>query len=74
MSIEASHWANICFAVEAHAKKLHPRNKEKQRELVEELLCITSRETMLRKSAQADAALQRMKKPSFVRRLRSLFE
>ena len=73
MLIEASHWAKICCAVEEHAKKLHPVNKEKQRELIEELLCITSRETMLRRSAQADAAVQRMNKPSLVNRLKSLF-
>ena len=60
MSIDATHWGRVCATVEAHAKKLHPRNPQKQRELVEELLCITSRETMIRRGQEADSALRRM--------------
>lgn len=60
MSIEVSHWVAIRSAVEAHEEKLHPLNKKKQKELIEELLCIKSRETMLLEGIKADSAFKKI--------------
>ena len=62
MRLEAGHWTRIESRVKAHAEKLHPNDEEKQRELYEHLLCITSRKSLEKRGRAADAALSRMNK------------
>ncbi len=61
MSIEAGHWANIVARVTEHAKKLYPDNPEKQQDLIDELLAITTPRTLAKRGRAADVALERMR-------------
>ena len=48
MSISAAHWGMITARVTAHAKELHPKDTDKQEQLIDNLLAITTERSMRR--------------------------
>lgn len=67
MGIDAGHWGCVVARVNDHAKRLYPNDEKAQKRLISHLLAIGTNEEI------DDGFRKRVKKPSRLKRLLSLF-